>query len=126
MWRIGLAFVLVLVLGGSLLGVEASLANASASGSLTIGITMLPDNVPGHVTVTGPGGFSRQIVRTTTFGGLAAGAYAIHAGPTRHGSLQYFPVTPDSNVTLGSGGQGSVTVSYADVVPDTTLVVPPS
>jgi hypothetical protein len=87
---------------------------------------MLPDNVPGHVTVTGPGGFTRQVVRTTTLGGLAAGAYAIHAGPTRHGSLQYFPVTPDSNVTLGSGGQSSVTVSYADVIPDTTLVVPPS
>jgi hypothetical protein len=121
MRRTSFAAVGLLALTAGFIFVPAQ-AGASEGASFTVAITMLPGNVPGHVVIDGPGNFTRQIVRTTTFRGLTPGTYTLHAHPTRHGSLQYFPTPTTTSTQLTDGQSKAVTVSYADEIPDTTKV----
>jgi hypothetical protein len=109
------------------LGLAALPAAASdPAASLTVQISMLPEHVPGDVTVTGPDNFHRHLVDTETLDGLAPGTYTVRAGPARHGPVRYFPTTPVTTAQLAVGQRGTVEVDYADIVPDTTKVAAPS
>ena len=48
-------------------------------GSLAVTVTGLPGGTAGRVTVTGPGGFTRNLGATTQFDGLPAGTYQVSA-----------------------------------------------
>jgi hypothetical protein len=103
-----------------------AVADRGPGTSLTVQITMLPQHVPGDVTVTGPHHFFRFLFRTQTLQHLEPGSYTVKAGPVRFGPTTYYPATPVATTQLTAGQQGSVEVDYADVVPDTTKVAAPA
>jgi hypothetical protein len=118
-----------LVVAACLAFVGLAALPAAAGGrtaSLSVQISMLPDHVPGDVTVTGPDHFHAHLVDTETLDHLAPGTYTVRAGPARHGPNRFFPAPPVATASLTAGQQGAVDVDYADVVPDTTAIAAPS
>ena len=96
---------------------------ADHSTSLCVQISMLPDHVPGDVTVTGPYFFRRHLARTAALYGLVPGTYTIRAEPVRISATTYLPVTATTTVQLSAGQHAIEDVDYADILPDTTKVV---
>jgi hypothetical protein len=90
------------------------------AGDWQINITGLDPGVPAHVTVTGPGGFSRVLTASTTLRGLIQGRYNVSAQSVVNPVLpfvRYRPTSPAEGTSLGvdvGGGNRPVTeVRYA-------------
>lgn len=81
--------------------------------SITITITGVPNDMTPDVTITGPGGYRREVTETTTLDGLAPGAYTVTAATI---AFRDNPLDPDAHtktLTLDAGGAQSVQVAYA-------------
>ena len=83
------------------------------SASLTVNVANLPTTVSAAVTVSGPNGFTRAIVGTTTLTGLTPGSYAVAAGVVETETAVYAAVPASQNVELPAGSSRNVDVSYA-------------
>lgn len=92
--------------------VSASVAFALVSGSLTVTIDGIPaSQTPPPVTVTGPGGFVRNIASSSTFRGLNAGTYTISAATSGHcpNIFRASEAQQTANVTIGATVSRNVT-----------------
>ncbi len=94
-----------------------------ATGALTVNVLGLPNGAAGKVTVTGPGGFSRNLSTTETLRGLEPGSYSI--GATSVGSaVVYLPSPASQSVTVVADAEPAVrTVTYTQGVGSLTLTV---
>ena len=84
------------------------------TGSLAVAVTGLPNGSAGNVTVTGPGGYSRNLTATTTLVRLTPGSYTVSAAAvsTTGGSYSASPTSQSVTVNASSVAAGA-TVSYS-------------
>jgi hypothetical protein len=105
-----------------------------STGSLALAVSGLPAGVEADVSVSGPGGFSRQLGGTETLVGLALGSYTVVAGGVAVGPSQYAasPSTqavvlsgpdPASAAVVYSAGSGHLSVTIADLPDGTAAAV---
>jgi CARDB len=92
---------------------NVSVVYATAGGSLVVNILGLPSGTDAAVTVSGPGGFNRQVTATATLAGLVSGQYTLTALAVSDGSDQYSPAPSSQTVTIGASGSASATVHYS-------------
>jgi hypothetical protein len=92
----------------------AQVTYAVTTGGLTVTITGLPGGTAAAVNVTGPGGFDQSLTSTATLSGLGPGSYTVTASPVSASGSQYSPAPGTQQVTVGTGGVASATVTYAD------------
>ena len=93
--------------------VSAVVAYQVGDGSLAVTIAGLPSGTDAAVTVSGPGGYSRQVTATETLSGLPAGQYTLTALPVSDGTDQYSPAPSSQTAAVAAGGSASATVSYS-------------
>jgi hypothetical protein len=97
----------------SLTPVPATVTYAIASGSLAITVAGLPSG-PAAISVTGPGGFNRMVVATTTLSNLPPGAYMLTASPVVVSNSTYASTPASTNVTVVASTTATpATVTYA-------------
>lgn len=101
----------------------AAVAYAATTGRLAVAVSGLPGSVPGAVSVTGPGGFSRSLTATTTLTGLAPGAYTIGAVAVSGGGQTYTPTPSGQTATVQVGTTASATISYNGTLGNLTVAV---
>jgi hypothetical protein len=85
---------------------------SATTGGLTVTISGLPATAEAAVTVTGPGGFSREVTATATLADLTPGAYTVTAASVTAGGSTYTATPTTTAVEVEAGATGSVTVSY--------------
>ena len=83
------------------------------SGSLAVTISGLPAATTAAVTVSGPGGFSRQLLESATLGNLEAGRYTIAAASVSSGLATHTPALATQTVDIIDGAAGNATIAYA-------------
>jgi hypothetical protein len=85
------------------------------TGSIAINVTGLPDGAAAAVSVTGTGGFSRQVTATALLAGLEPGAYLISSNTVTVASGHLFSPTPLSQAVtvIASETPRTVTSRYA-------------
>jgi len=111
-----------------IVGMSAGLATPatpSATTSLTVDITILPAGTAATVQVTDPSGTERILTSSATISPAAPGHWSVVANPVTTGGNTFYPATSTISVTLAPGTQGTVPVSYPQVVADTTTVASP-
>ncbi|MFN8582355.1 MAG: hypothetical protein U0163_15445 [Gemmatimonadaceae bacterium] len=84
----------------------------AATGSLAVTLSGLPGGVNAAVTVTGPGGYARNLTATQTLTALLAGSYTVSASPVSNGATTYNP-TPLTQTVSVAAGAASASVAYA-------------
>jgi hypothetical protein len=92
-----------------------------ATGSLQISVSGLPDAVKAVVTVSGPDGFSRDLVSSALLAELEPGEYAVSASAVTEGSTTYNPTVSASAVTVVTGGTAQAGIAYVAAGPGLTL-----
>ena len=94
---------------------NVGVAYAPVPGSLTITVAGLPGGAAAAATLTGPGGFMREITGTTTVSGLAPGSYTLAASPTSSAAgTVIHTVTPGTQtVAVTSSTTASATLTYS-------------
>jgi hypothetical protein len=92
---------------------SAEVAYTVANGLLAVTIAGLPSGTNAAVTVSGPGGYRRQVTATQTLAGLAPGQYILTALPVTDGLQQYAPAPSSQTATVGASGTASATVNYS-------------
>ncbi|HKP28767.1 MAG TPA: hypothetical protein VJU15_05170, partial [Gemmatimonadales bacterium] len=92
---------------------QALVAYSITTGALTITVHGLPDDIAAALVLHGPGGFSRQVAGTTTFTGIAPGAYSLTGSMVAHGTARYLPSIPALPAIAPGISPTEVTVSYA-------------
>lgn len=89
------------------------------TGSLVVAINGLPLTTSASVTVTGPGGYVRQVGGTQTLSGLTLGDYLISAsGVTAQGG-SYTPSPSSQTQSVTAGSAATATVTYTLSAPAT-------
>jgi hypothetical protein len=104
---------------GSAATVAFTVTCSPTTGALTVTITGLPAGTDASVTVTGPGGFSRQPTATRTFSDLAPGSYSVAAAEVTGSGTRFAPAPASQTVTVSAGSSASATVTYAAVATPT-------
>ncbi|HEX2218716.1 MAG TPA: CARDB domain-containing protein [Gemmatimonadales bacterium] len=99
------------VSGGDAAG--AQVLYASGNGSLAITVSGLPDGTDAAITVSGPGGYTRQVTASETLSGLGPGQYTLTALAVTSGSEQYSPAPSSQTKTVGVGASVPALVSYS-------------
>ncbi len=94
--------------------------------SLDISVSNLPSGTPASIQVSGPNGYSKQLSASQDLTGIAPGSYTITPASISSGDATYYPSTYSTTVSLSTGEASFVSVDYADIVPATTKVIPPS
>jgi hypothetical protein len=92
---------------------NAEVVYAVADGALAITVGGLPSGTDAAVTISGPGGYSRQVTASETLTGLVSGQYTITALPVSDGAQQYSPAPSSQTTTVGASGTASATVNYS-------------
>jgi len=92
---------------------SAEVVYTVANGSLAVTVAGLPSGTDAAVTVSGPGGYSRQVTASETLSGLAPGQYTLTALPVSDGTDQYSPAPSSQTATVGASGTASATVNYS-------------
>jgi hypothetical protein len=85
---------------------------SATTGGLTVTVSGLPATAEADVTVTGPGGFSREVMATTTIADLTAGEYTVTAESVTSGGSTYTATPTTTAVEVEAGATASVTVTY--------------
>jgi hypothetical protein len=99
-----------------------------SDGSLAVGVSGLPAGAAAAISVTGPGGYQRDLTATETLTGLAIGSYTVVASAVSSGGQSYQPAVPSqtvavssapatANVVYGAAAGGSLTVNVAGLPP---------
>ena len=86
----------------------------AAGGSLALTVSGLPAGADAAVIVTGPGGFSRELVASTTLTGLLPGSYTITAQPVAANGTQYAGTPSTQQASVGAATPAAATVTYAE------------
>jgi hypothetical protein len=92
---------------------------------LSVSITDLPVAHPGNVSVTGPGGYARHLTSSAVLA-VSPGHYTVTSKPITAGTDRYFTTTSALSVDVRSGTTASAVMDYYDIVPATTVELPPS
>ncbi len=104
------------VAGSAATTVNVTVTCAPLTGNLTVTISA-PNGATPSVSVSGPKGFTKTLVRDTTFTGITPGAYAISAKKYTHSGLlvdSVFAATISSiHDTVVAGHTATTTVTYA-------------
>lgn len=90
-----------------------SVTCAATTGGLTVTVSGLPAAAAAAVTVTGPGGFRREVAATTTLADLAPGGYTVTAASVTADGSTYTPSPSTTTMEVEAGATASVTVTYA-------------
>lgn len=91
-----------------------------STGSLAVAVTGLPSGTSADVTVTGPGGYARELSGSETLFGLAPGAYTVTAQAVSSNGQAYRPSQGTQSVTVEEGATPAAAgVSYAPGPPPT-------
>jgi hypothetical protein len=129
--RVGVRISLALGLFLAACGGEST---GPSTGSLALAVSGLPAGVDADVTLSGPGGFSRQVGGSETLVGLALGSYTVAAtgvsvGPSLYAaspSTQAVVVTgpdPANAAVVYSAGNGNLSVAVAELPEGVTAAV---
>jgi hypothetical protein len=105
-----------------------------STGSLALAVSGLPAGAQADVSVSGPGGFSRQVAESETLVGLSLGSYTVVAASVTIGASLYAasPATqavvvsgpdPASAAVLYSAGNGHLSVTVAELPEGTPAAV---
>lgn len=113
---------------------------AGPTGSLMVAVSGLPEGTAADIAVTGPGGYTHQVVASETLPGLRSGVYTVEARAVTGAGFAYRPAqttqsvevggastTPTAQVTYGPAGASlAVTVNGlpADVAAAVTVTGP--
>ncbi len=84
-----------------------------STGSLALAVSGLPAGVEADVSVSGPGGFSRQLDGSETLVGLALGSYTVVAAGVSVGPSLYAASPSTQAVVVSSPDPASAAVVYA-------------
>ena len=90
--------------------------------TLRVVVRSLPGRLSAKIIVTGPHHVRKRVSRSVTLK-LPAGAYSLSAAPVKSSSGSYYATTPRSRVVLHTGKATHAIVSYATLVPKSTVVV---
>jgi hypothetical protein len=82
------------------------------SGSINLVVNGLPTGVSAKVTVSGPGGYSRNLARSTQVSGLPAGSYTVAAQYVNAPGMVYNATVSSPTVAVTAGDVAAVTVTY--------------
>ena len=85
-----------------------------SSGSLAVSVSGLPAGLDGAVVVSGPGGFSQNVLATQTVGDLSPGTYTLAAANVLSGSSVYAPQPATQVAVVSAGASANASVAYAD------------
>lgn len=102
---------------------EATVNYVASTGSLAVNITGLPEGASASITVSGPGGFSRNVTASTTLTGLAPGDYNVNAATVSANGFDYGASISPSPVKVSAGATASIQVSYGPINGQLTLNV---
>jgi hypothetical protein len=84
-----------------------------STGSLAVAVTGLPAGVSAAVTVTGPGGYTRDLGGTETLSELTPGSYTVTAEAVSSNGQSYEPSQATQSVAVGEGATpASAQVTY--------------
>ncbi len=87
--------------------------DAAAGGSLTVTVSGLPGGAAASVSVSGPGGYQRDLTGTTTLATLEAGVYTVTAQTVSASGTQYDPSPAIQSVNVTNGASASAGVGYS-------------
>ncbi len=82
-------------------------------GSLAVSVSGVPAGASATVTVTGPGGYSRQVSATQTLTGLVPGSYTVAAAPLSAWGFSYSASPASQSRTVVANSSVSAAVAYA-------------
>jgi hypothetical protein len=91
---------------------SAAVTYGPVDGALTVTVVGLPPGTSAAITVSGPGGFSRQVTATQSLTGLAPGNYVVDAGAVSSGGTQYNGNPATQTVSVAAGATASAGVAY--------------
>ena len=104
--------------------VEASIAYAVSSATLSISIANTPAGSTAGVRITGPQGFSQTISESSTFAGIEPGPYFIVAPEIVANQQRFAANQPSQQVQLNAGlAATNVAIAYAQITGNLTFVV---
>ncbi len=83
------------------------------TGSLALAVSGLPAGVGADVSVSGPGGFSRQLDGSETLVGLAPGSYTVMAAGVSVGPSSYAASPSSQAVVVGGADPATAAVVYS-------------
>lgn len=92
---------------------SAQVLYTTGNGALAITVSGLPAGTDAAITVSGPGGYSRQVTGSETLTGLGSGQYTLTALAVTSGSDQYSPAPSSQTKTVGVGTTVPAVVSYS-------------
>lgn len=102
--------------GGTQVTSVAYEAQAPTTGSLTISISGLPNDLRADISVSGPEGFSETLSASATFTDLSPGTYTVEAKEV--GSDTSYTPNPESHtLSINSGESSNADVSYTEKEP---------
>lgn len=95
-----------------------------STGSLAVAVTGLPAGTAAAVTVTGPGGYTRDLGGTETLSGLTPGSYTITAEAVSSSGQSYEPSQATQSVAVSEGATpASAQVIYGLVGASLTVTI---
>ena len=108
----------------SLTHARATVAYGAGTGRLDLTIAGLPPGTDASVTVTGPAGFARTVVATTSLQNLEPGTYTITAAIVGSNLTTYTPSPASHTVDVSDAAPATSTIAYgnAPLVLDRELV----
>lgn len=113
------------VVSGGAPATASSIGYAVATAALAVNVLGLPSASPGNVNVTGPGGFTRTILTTTTIALLDPGTYTVSASDVQAAGKAYRPdpatqtlslvasTSPRTAEVFYGGGSGSLDMTVS-------------
>lgn len=79
---------------------QVAIIYSVTTGSISMVVAGIPPDVPGQVTIAGPGGFRDSVSASRTLGNLAPGIYTVSAGEAIRGLSIYAPRTAEFVLTV--------------------------
>ncbi len=83
-----------------------------STGSLSVSIVGLPMGTESNVSVSGPSGFSSEVIESTTLSNLAPGTYTITTSPVSAGDIEFDVLPASFSVTVSANGAVSQELVY--------------
>ena len=85
----------------------------SGTGVLDVSVAGLDAGVDADITVTGPGGFTRRVISSTTLGFLEPGVYTTAAAVVGRALTTYRPAAASQTSNVANSSTSPVSVTYA-------------
>ncbi len=102
----------VVVLTASSVPASATILYVAGTAVLDVTIAGLAQGVDGAVTVTGPSGYARTLIGSTTLDGLEAGTYTVAPAIVGNALTTFKPTPASQSTALATGGTAVLVVTY--------------